>query len=144
MDSKTINKVIKMDLINKKSIERLNNFELMKRATIEFMQFAYFLEQERNYKHLNLNIGYFYYDDWKANIYCILDESGIYFKHVRTYDEKEWSGKTLLEQFAFALEFETTKFNFNFDIINQFYNILNKSDKNIYNKIYVEVLCKLW
>lgn len=131
-------------LINIERINKLDNYRLMKNATEIFMQFIYFLEQERNYKNLNLKIGSFEYDGWYADIYCILDDKGVYFKHIRDFDKKEWSDKTLLQAYAFAWEFENTEFKFNFDIINNYYELLNETDKEIYDYIFDEVHERLW
>lgn len=132
------------EYINTEYIENINNYKLMIIGTERFIQLLYFLEQERNYKKIKLNIGNFEYDGWKADIFCILDENRVYFKHIRDFDKKEWSNKTLIEQFAFAWDFEETKFNINFDIINNFYKLLNKYDREIYAEIYDEVHCEFW
>lgn len=124
--------------------EKMNNYQLMIYATEKFMQLVYFLEQERGYKKLNLKIGTFQYDGWNAEIFCVFDESGITFKHTRDdLDNWEWGRKTLIE-YAFAWDFEITEFKFNFDLISNFYNILNEEDQEEFDLLYDEVHCKLW
>lgn len=121
-----------------------NNYKLLIFATEAFTQFAYFLETYRNYKNLNIKIGEFEYDDWKAYIYLIMDETGVYFKHKRLYDSKEWTHKTLTEQFIYAWDFENIEFKINFDIINNFCYLLTDLEKDYYYKLYDEVHCKFW
>lgn len=126
--------------INKK----INNYKLLVIATERFSQLMYFLESEREYKGMSLKIGSFEYDDWKADIYCILDEYGVRFKHIRDFDKKSWSHKTLTEQLIYAWGFEEIDFKIDFNIINDFWNILNTEDKDIYDSLYDEVHCEFW
>jgi len=132
------------DFVDIERMKKLDNYRLMKETTELFMQFMYFYETERNCKNLNLKIGNFEYDDWYADIWCTLNENGVKFKHIRDYDGFEWNGNTLLEMYAFAWDFEMTKFNFNFKIINDLYKLLNEDEKEIYSMCYDEVHCKLW
>lgn len=132
------------DYIDIEKMNKLDNYRLMKESTELFMQLMYFLEEARGYKETKLKIGDFKYDDWHGNIYCIYDENGLRFKHIRDYDKKEWETKTLLEQFAFAFDFEETKFNFKFEIINEIYKLLNKEEKDYYGECWFEVHEKLW
>lgn len=131
--------------INKEQLEKLNNYKLLVVTTELFTQFATFLRDERNYKELNLEIGYFKYDDWTAKLYCIIDEeNNIKFKHVRDFDQGSWSNDTLTEQLIYAWEFEDIKFNLNFDIINNFWKVLNEEDREIYSLIYDDVHERFW
>lgn len=124
--------------------ENLNNYELLVFATEEFVRFMYFLETERDCVEIKIKIGDFEYDDWKADIYCILDEHGISFEHIRDSDKKGWSGKTLTEQLIYAWDFKYIDFNINFDIINNYVKTLNNGDKYIYDSLYDEVHCNFW
>ena len=130
--------------IDIKKMNELDNYKLMKESTELFMQLMYFLEEARGYKETKLKIGDFEYDDWHGDIYCIYDKDGLRFKHIRDYDKKEWETKTLLEQFAFAFDFEETKFNFKFEIINDIYKLLNKKEKDYYGECWFEVHADLW
>ena len=133
-----------MKRIRKEIIEKMNNFQLMVYATEEFMQLVYFLEQERDFKDIVLKIGEFEYDDWKGTIYCKYDKYGIRFYHTRDIDDFSWTKKTLLEMYGFAWGFEETEFKFRFEIINDFYDLLNEDDKEIYDILYDEVHSNLW
>ena len=130
--------------INKETIDKLNNYQLLVFATESFTQLIYFLEQERGYKNIKMKIGNFSYDDWNADIYCILNEKGVSFKHIRDFDKSEWSHETLTEQFIYAWGFQEIEFNIDFEIINEFWKILNEKDKDIYDDLYDEVHCKFW
>lgn len=124
--------------------ENLNNYELLVFATEEFVRFMYFLEIERECEKMKIKIGDFEYDDWKADIYCILDEYGIRFEHIRDFDEKGWCGKTLTEQLIYAWDFKHIDFNIDFDIINNYVKALNNGDRYIYDSLYDEVHCRFW
>ena len=132
------------DYIDIEKINKLDNYRLMKESTELFMQLMYFYETERDCKNLTLKIGNFKYDDWYADIWCVLNENGVKFKHIRDYDKFEWNGNTLLEMYAFAWDFEMTEFNFNFKLINDLYKLLNEDEKELYSMCYDEVHCKLW
>lgn len=133
-----------MKYIEEKTIEKLNNYQLLKFATEHFTQLIYFLEQERGYKKINLKIGNFKYDDWEADLYCELNNDGIFFKHIRIFDKKEWKHKSLTENLIYGWGFEETKFNINFEIINTYYDILNEQDKDLYDSLYDEAHAHFW
>lgn len=130
--------------IDIEKMNKLDNYRLMKESTELFIQLMYFLEEARGFKETKLKIGDFEYDNWHGDIYCIYDKNGLRFKHVRDYDKKEWETKTLLEQFAFAFDFEETKFNFKFEIINDIYRLLNKKEKDYYGECWFEAHEYLW
>ncbi len=125
-------------------MNKLNNYKLLIHATEYFTQLMYFLEQERGYKNIEIKIGDFSYDGWNADIYCILNENGVSFKHIRDFDNGEWSKETLTEQLIYAWDFEITQYNIYFEIINEYWKILNDKDKAIYDELYEEVHCKFW
>ena len=130
--------------INIEVMNKLNNYKLLIHATEYFTQLMYFLEQERGYKNIETKIGDFSYDGWNADIYCILNENGVSFKHIRDFDNGEWSKETLTEQLIYAWDFEITQYNIYFEIINEYWKILNDKDKKIYDELYEEVHCKFW
>lgn len=56
------------------SIKNLNKYQKLVIATENFANLMNFLKIYREYKNLKLKIGYIEYDDWSADLYCILDE----------------------------------------------------------------------
>ena len=131
------------EYISQKNIDSLNNYQLLIFTTEHYTQFMYFLEDFRGYKNFKIKIGHFKYDEWEADIYCILDKDGINFKHI-TNDGREWKNKTLTEQLIYAWGFKEINFNIRFDIINNFWKILNKEEKEIYDLLYDEAHAKFW
>lgn len=130
--------------IHKETINNLNNYQLLVFTTENYTQLLYFLEQERDYKNIKMKIGNFEYDGEDYEIYCILNEYGVSFSHIRISDNREWNNKSLTEQLIYSWGFEETQFNINFDIINNFWKILNKQDKEIYSSLYDEAHSKFW
>lgn len=130
--------------IHKETINKLNNYQLLIFATENYTQLLYFLEQERDYKNIRIKIGSFEYDGEDYKIYCILNEYGVSFSHIRISDNREWNNKSLTEQLIYSWGFEETQFNINFDIINNFWKILNEKDKEIYSSLYDEAHSKFW
>ena len=130
--------------INQDTINRMNNYQLLKYATEQFTQLMYFLETYRNKTNIKFKIGNFSYDDWTADLFCCYNENGLIFKHIRREDKKEWSHHTLTEQLIYAWGFEKIKFNINFDIINDFWKLLNEKEKENYDDLYDEVHSKYW
>ena len=135
----------KQDYILKETLKKLNNYQLLVLATERFTQLMYFLKDYRSYKNHKIKIGNFEYDDFEADIYCILDEKdGVYFEHIRNYDKKSWKHKTLTEQLIYAWGFEETEFNINFDLINQFWHLLDNKSKEDYDWIYDDIHALFW
>ena len=132
------------DYINIEMTNNLNNYQLLKYTTETFAQLMFFLKQERQWQNLTLKIGYFEYDDWSADIYCILKEGEILFKHKRKEDKREWIHKTLTEKLIYAWGFEEINFDIYFDIINDYWKILNNNDKKLYDGLYDDVHCEFW
>ena len=104
----------------------------------------YFLEDFRGYKEFKTKIGHFKYDGWEADIYCILNKTRVYFKHIERDNKQEWKHATLTEQFIYAWDFEETNFNITFDIINNFWKLLNDEEKEAYSQCYDEVHAEFW
>ena len=133
------------DYILKETIDNSNNYQLLILATERFTQFMYFLQDFRNYKNHKIKIGNFAYDDWTSDIYCILDEEkGVYFKHINNIDKRSWSHKTLTEQLIYAWGFEEIEFNINFDLINQFWHLLDDESKEQYDWNYDDIHSIFW
>lgn len=132
------------DYINIEMTNNLNNYQLLKYTTETFAQLMFFLKQERQWQNLTLKIGYFEYDDWSADIYCILKEGKILFKHKRKENKREWTHKTLTEQLIYAWGFEEINFDIYFNIINDYWKILNNKDKKLYDELYNDVHCEFW
>ena len=132
------------EYIPKKLTDKFNNYELLVFATEHYVQFMYFLEELRGYKNFKIKIGHFKYDDWEADIYCILNEKGVFFKHIRRDDKKEWINKSLTESFIYAWGFKETNFNITFDILNKFWKLLNEEEKDYYDSLYDEAHGYYW
>lgn len=133
------------EYISQENIDSLNNYQLLIFTTEHYTQFMYFLKEYRNYKNFKIKIGNFKYDDWSANLFCVLDEKeSVYFKHIRDFDNKEWKNKSLTEQLIYAWGFKEINFNITFDIINNLWNLLDNKEKEIYDKLYDEAHSKFW
>ena len=132
------------EYISQENIDSLNNYQLLIFTTEHYTQFMYFLEECRGYKNFKIKIGDFEYDDWEADIYCILDKTGIYFKHIDKTNNREWKNKSLTEQLIYAWGFKEINFNITFDIINNLWNLLNNKEKEIYDELYDEAHSKFW
>ena len=132
------------EYIQQKNIDSLNNYQLLIFATEHYTQFMYFLEDFRGYKNFEIKIGNFKYDEWEADIYCILDKTGVYFKHIERDTKKEFKHRTLTEQFIYAWDFEETNFNITFDIINNLWKLLNNKEREAYSQYYDEVHAEMW
>ena len=132
------------EYISQENIDSLNNYQLLIFTTEHYTQFMYFLEECRNYKNFKIKIGDFKYDDWEADIYCILDETGVYFKHIDKTNNREWKNKNLTEHLIYAWGFKEINFNITFDIINNLWNLLDNKEKEIYDELYDEAHGKFW
>lgn len=131
--------------IDKKNFNEQNKYKQLITATEMYTQLMYFLQDFRDYKNIELKIGSIKYEDWKAKIYCVMEDYEIYFKHIRDFDKKEWSSKTLTEQLIYAWGFENEmEININFDIINNFWKILSNEDKSSYDELYDDVHSNLF
>ena len=128
------------------SIKNLNKYQKLVIATEHFANLMNFLKIYRKYNNLKLKIGYVEYDDWSADLYCILDEKkGIYFKHIIKEENREFINKTLTEQLIYAWGFDHDMLiDINFDIINDYWKILNNTDKKKYDSLRDDTHCMFW
>ena len=128
------------------SINNLNKYQKLVVATESFANLMNFLKIYREYKKKKKKIGYIEYDDWSADLYCILDEKkGIYFKHIRKEDNREFINNTLTEQLIYAWGFDHDMLiEINFNIINNYWKILNNSDKEKYDFLTNDTHCMFW
>ena len=124
------------------------NIDILRRTTERYNELMTFLHEERNYNDLKLFIGTFEYDDWIAKFYCILEVKNntpnIYFLEKRNDIVSFESKFNKLTDLCFGWGFDEAIIDFDLKIIDNFYDILSKSDKYIYDSIIDEVHCNFW
>lgn len=131
--------------IEKETIEKLNKYQKLIVTTEYFANLLNFLRKYRNYNNLKLKIGYIEYDDWSADLYCVLENNKIYFKHIRREDNQEFKHKTLTEQLIYAWFFnDDMLIEIDYNIINNYWKILNDKDKRIYDELVNDTHCMFW
>lgn len=115
-----------------------------------FTSFMYFLHEIKDYTELNIKIGTFTYEDeWTCDINCVLksdnDICNVYFTETR-YDlgNKPVINKIKLIDFCYGWSFDESVININFDIINDYMEMLDMYENNLFWEMFHEVHSDFW
>lgn len=116
-----------------------------------FTTFMYFLHEKKDYKELNLYIGtYTYEDGWTIDINCVLESydgtCNIYFTETR-YDKlisEPLTNQIKLIDLCYGWGFDQSTININFDIINDYMDMLDNYDNDLFWEMYHDIHAEFW
>lgn len=123
------------------------NIKTLIDATERFNQLMEFLYNFRNYKKFETKIGTFKYEDWEHEIWCKFeinnDTPDFYFIEK---DESNNFHKKLyrLTDLSFGWDFSFAIININFDIVDNYFDILSNTDKERFCELYDSIHSFFW